>query len=315
MHWLARAPANIALIKYMGKKQQQSNLPANASLSYTLDNLLTTVRIQEQAGGRDSWQALRIEGNQPLELSEKAQKRFLDHLGRIKSYFDYQGGLLVQSTNNFPHSSGLASSASSFAALTKCAVLALSELTQKPAPSINEQAQLSRLGSGSSCRSFYAPWVLWQEDQVKTIDIAYQRLIHQVIVISNQQKEVSSSEAHKRVATSPLYAQRIDTAEQHMRDLLQAFNTQDWQLAYQICWREFQDMHQLFNTCQQPFSYISEHSQKVLSALTDFWQDKKDGPIVTMDAGPNIHLLYRSDQMDLAQLFQQEYLVGTYEVL
>ena len=299
----------------MGKKEQQCNLPANPSLSYTLDNLLTTVRIQEQSGASDSWQALIIEGNESFDLSEQAQKRFLNHLARMKAHFDYQGGLLVQSNNNFPHSSGLASSASSFAALTKCAVLALSELTQKPAPSLTEQAQLSRLGSGSSCRSFYAPWVLWQEDRVEPIDIPYQQLIHQVIVVSNQQKKVSSSEAHKRVVTSPLYTQRIPKAEQQLQDLLQAFTKKDWELAYQICWREFQDMHQLFSTCQQPFSYMSEHSLKVLSALTAFWRDQKDGPIVTMDAGPNIHLLYRLDQRDLAQLFQQEYLAGSYEVL
>ena len=46
MHWLAQAPSNIALIKYMGKKDENSNLPDNSSLSYTLNNLLSTVKLE-----------------------------------------------------------------------------------------------------------------------------------------------------------------------------------------------------------------------------------------------------------------------------
>lgn len=95
----------------------------------------------------------------------------------------------MQSCNNFPHSSGMASSASSFAALTRCAAIALSELTNKPIPSVDEQAQLSRLGSGSSCRSFYSPWALWEDNEVKEIDLPYKELIYQGVIISNKKKK------------------------------------------------------------------------------------------------------------------------------
>lgn len=100
-------------------------------------------------------------------LSSQAQERFLQHLARIKAYFNYSGSFVVRSSNNFPTSSGLASSASSFAALTKCAALALSELTSQPLPAIEEQARLSMLGSGSSCRSFSLPGHFGKMKQLK----------------------------------------------------------------------------------------------------------------------------------------------------
>ncbi|WP_058534703.1 diphosphomevalonate/mevalonate 3,5-bisphosphate decarboxylase family protein [Legionella saoudiensis] len=316
MHWLAHAPANIALIKYMGKKDESSNNPDNSSLSYTLNNLLSTVKLEQIDSEQDAWEPLVVPGQVKFALSELGEKKFLNHLARIKKYFNYEGSFLVQSCNNFPHSSGMASSASSFAALTRCAVFALAELTQRELPTVEEQASLSRLGSGSSCRSFHSPWVLWQNDNtVKPIELPYPELIHQVVVISAEQKAVSSSEAHKLVKSSELYETRAERAEENLTRLLNAFMAKDWGEAYQICWREFQDMHQLFNTCAQPFSYISSNSLGVLNDLQQLWDKKGDGPIVTMDAGPNIHLMYRPDQMEMAREFKRDYLVGNYEVL
>jgi len=71
----------------------------------------------------------------------------------------------------------------------------------------------------------------------------------------------------------------------------------------------------LFPTCDKPFSYITDESTKVLNSLQDVWQSTGDGPLITMDAGPNIHLLYREDQSDLAHRFKAEHLVGNYDVL
>lgn len=316
MHWLAQAPSNIALIKYMGKKDDDSNLPANASLSYTLNHLLSTVKLEVIPGKNDIWEPLEIPGaSQEFVLSESGQKRFIDHLQRIREYFDYTGGFIIQSCNNFPHSSGLASSASSFAALTKCACFALSELTHKPLPSIDEQAQLSRLGSGSSCRSFYSPWALWSENSVSPVDLPFTDLIHQVVIISAKEKQISSSEAHRRVKTSTFYDMRNQKAADHLKLLMDALNAKDWPSIYKICWDEFQDMHHLFRTCSQPFEYMSPNSMEVLKLVQQLWDEKGDGPIVTMDAGPNIHLLYRPDQADMALRFKVGHLLGNYDVL
>lgn len=315
MSWFAQAPSNIALIKYMGKKDAETNLPINPSLSYTLNNLVSSVMLEPFAGRKDRWEPLDTPGAPLFVLSTSAQERFLQHLARLKAQFDYSAAFIVRSNNNFPISSGLASSASSFAALTKCALFALSELTQRPLPSIETQAQLSRLGSGSSCRSFFSPWVLWENDRVQAIEFPYTSLHHEVIIISHAEKKVSSSEAHLRIQTSPLYNTRALRAKDNMKALLNALNNQNWRMAYLVCWREFQDLHQLFSTCATPFSYMTQQTEEVLNMLQALWHKESDGPLITMDAGPNIHLLYRLDQKDMAYQFRQKYLLGNYDVL
>lgn len=315
MQWLAQASANIALIKYMGKKDTDRNLPDNPSLSYTLPRLISNVLLETHASKKDYWEPLYIPGVDEFNLSEAAQVRFLAHLGFLKKQFGYQGAFIVRSSNNFPHSSGLASSASSFAALTKCAVMALCELTHQAEPSVATQAQWSRLGSGSSCRSFFAPWALWEDENVGPIELPYPELIHQVIIISHAEKHVPSTKAHALIQTSPEYASRPERAKHNLQLLLQALEAKNWSEAYLICWREFQDMHHLFTTCTEPFSYITPENYSLLNQLKNFWSHHGDGPIVTMDAGPNIHLLYRPDQADMARQFKQDYLIGNYDVL
>lgn len=143
----------------------------------------------------------------------------------------------------------------------------------------------------------------------------YKDLEHQVIVISHEEKKVSSKEAHRRVKTSSHYPTRSQRATENLKVLLTALEVQDWKSAYQICWREFQDMHQLFMNCTEPFSYMTEQTHQALHSLQDLWQREGDGPLVTMDAGPNIHLLYRPEQAEMAMQFKRDHLVGNYDVL
>lgn len=307
MHWLSQAPSNIALIKYMGKKDDETNIAANSSLSYTLNKLTTLVRLESVNAKTDYWEPLKIDHTvTPLNLSEEAQRKFINHLIRMKDFFGYKGNFLIQSSNNFPMGTGMASSASSFAALTRCASIALSDLTQKPMPSIDEQIQLSRLGSGSSCRSFYSPWALWTSHKVEPLDLPYPELIHQVIIVSDQEKKVSSREAHKRIKSSPFYATRNQSAEENLKQLIDALRAKDWVAAYRVCWDEFQEMHRLFSTCEQPFSYMTKKTIDLLDILERHWKKIGDGPLVTMDAGPNIHLLYRTDQEEIASDFHKQ---------
>jgi len=315
MLWLAQAPSNIALIKYMGKKDTAKNIPANPSLSYTLSKLLTTVELESTPLKKDRWEPLDTPGSFPFTMGAMGQQRFIDHLQRIKDHYDYQGHFIIRSCNNFPHSSGLASSASSFAALTKCAIIALSELTGKPVPELQTQISLSRQGSGSSCRSFYHPWALWHDEVVEPVDLPYKRLIHQVIVVSHGEKKVLSSKAHELIKTSPHFEGRVKRAKDNLKQLLDALTTQNWQQAYQVCWHEFQDMHKLFTTATPNFEYMTAETKSALEVLEHHWQTHGDGPLVTMDAGPNIHLLYREDQAETAMQFKHDHLLGNYDVL
>lgn len=317
MHkWHSEAPSNIALIKYMGKKNPKINLPANASLSYTLNNLRSEVSLELSNAKQDTWQPLNTSAMpKPITLSTNAQTRFLKHLQYIKAKFNCQQNFVVRSNNNFPQSCGIASSASSFAALTKCATQAICDLTNTQAPSIEDQANLSRQGSGSSCRSFFSPWALWEEDKVKPIDLPFKEFHHQVVIVNKQEKHISSSAAHKLIENSPHYKGRTNRATNNLQALLQALKSNNWHSAYEVCWEEFQDMHNLFNTCGESFTYITPVTLKLLQRLKDFWKATNDGPLITMDAGPNIHLLYRLDQTAMARAIQAEFFDGEFDVI
>ncbi|MCB0412162.1 MAG: diphosphomevalonate decarboxylase [Bdellovibrionales bacterium] len=310
MTFSAEAPSNIALIKYMGKADPASNLPTNSSLSYTLNHLRTCVEIKEIEGDRDRWIPLRAKGYFELELSEKGQQRFLKYFNFLKSAWGIEGNFILASANNFPSDCGLASSASSFAALTRATFelacsrkevpSAMKDLTQE------DLADFSRQGSGSSCRSFFSPFSLWDGKGVRELALPIETLLHSVVVVESKVKEVSSSEAHLRVAKSRLFPGRIERAEKGLQDLLSALRHSDWKAAYQICWAEFWDMHALFESCEVPFGYMLPESLMVLRRLQQHWSHLGDGPLVTMDAGPNVHLLFREDQRELQFKINEE---------
>jgi diphosphomevalonate decarboxylase len=281
----ASAPSNIALIKYMGKIDTKINRPTNSSLSYSLENLRSFVRLKKnETAAADQWAPFERSDLLKMSLSEKGLAKFLGHLDFLKKEFKIKGFFDIESGNNFPADCGLASSASSYAALT----LAVHEWVLKNSAGAiaphrpKELSRLSQKGSGSSCRSFFSPWALWHHDGAEAMQFSYQNLKHQVILCDQQKKEVSSSEAHIRVTTSDL--------------LVQALREQQWKTAYQITWSEFWDMHMLFHTAVPPFMYMNGLSFQVLKELNDFWNSKNDGPLITMDAGSNVHLLYRPDQ-------------------
>ncbi len=303
------APANIALIKYMGKLDSKVNRPTNSSLSYTLENLKTFVRLTYLGeSAADRWQAMTKEDCQPLDLSEQGQQRFLSHLQSLKRRFSVPGGYLVESVNSFPSDCGLASSASSFAALTMGALESFLQqgFIEKPLP-IKEQAELSQQGSGSSCRSFLSPWVVWDADGVTSVEFPQGRLQHQVIVVKGDKKQVSSSGAHLRVSSSQLFHGRPARAEHRLLDFSAALRCQDWQMAFSVAWAEFWDMHALFETSHPNFGYMTAKTMLVLQGVRDFWAEQKDGPLVTMDAGANVHLLYRRDQEKPMQILKNQF--------
>lgn len=298
--WRGSAPSNIALIKYMGKTDAAGNRPTNRSLSFTLNGLRTHIELETASDDslKDSWEPLVAPGLEPLALSQKGRIRFLTHLSRIKNVWGYAGGFVVRSANDFPADCGLASSASSFAALTSVACRALAELTGRSPMSEREVAELSRQGSGSSCRSLFSPWALWDTDGARAIELPFGDLLHQAVIVEDRRKDVSSSDAHARVSASPLFQGRPERAEQRLQDLMAAFESRDWRSARQICWAEFWDMHALFETTPEPFGYMNGGSLEVLDFVRrEMWGEADGGPIVTMDAGANVHLLHRRDRI------------------
>ncbi len=300
MNWVeASAPSNIALIKYMGKVETKLNRPTNSSLSYSLEKLRTFVRLRpDESLSEDAWSPYERSDLLKIELSEKGLAKFLNYFAMLKKEFKIKGFFRIESANNFPADCGLASSASSFAALTQVAhdYMISTSPGAVSAYSPKELSKLSQKGSGSSCRSFFTPWALWHQDGAEAMQFSYQNLKHQVILCDQNVKDVSSSEAHTRVLTSDLFKGRPERAEERLKLLVQALRSENWKSAYQITWSEFWDMHTLFHTSVPPFIYMNALSFQILKELNEYWNIKNDGPLITMDAGSNIHLLFRTDQ-------------------
>ena len=104
-------------------------------------------------------------------------------------------------------------------------------------------------------------------------------------------KKISSSSAHLRIESSLLNVGRPQRAEKRLKDLIQALQNKDWHKSFEICWQEFWDMHTLFHTSSPPFHYLTPSSLEVLMDLHSKWEKNGYGPLITVDAGPNIHLL------------------------
>lgn len=302
------APSNIALIKYMGKIEGLGNRPTNASLSYTLEHLRTFVEIELNSDLEDRWQPLQGDVFAKLDLSQKGQEKFLKHFHFLKEHWKIKNQFFtVKSANNFPSDCGLASSASSFAALTKAASLMFQEIQPLAGGLAPESlSPLSRRGSGSSCRSFFSPWALWKEEGAESVKLDLQ-LHSAVILLENGKKTVSSSEAHTRVLTSPRFQGRIQRAELKLKDLLDGLRNQNWKLCYEIIWDEFWDMHDLFHSSVPAFGYMTPECKEILQWMERQWKKTGHGPWVTLDAGPNIHLLFPYDELSFAKKYLEEF--------
>jgi diphosphomevalonate decarboxylase len=274
--YIAKAPSNIALIKYMGKTTE--GLPTNSSLSLTLPHLFTEIVLEKS----ESDQII-----SKINLSTTGKTKFINHLERMRTIFNVNEKFCITTENNFPSDAGIASSASSFAALT-LAFKNFVETEMKVFKPIEFWAQLSAKGSGSSCRSFFSGLVSWKPSgEVLPVLDSINEFYHWVIILSESKKSVSSSEAHQRVTSSLLFSGRTERAEKRSEQLYMALTDSNWPLAQEICWAEYWDMHSLFHTSSPSFMYILPETIKTLKELKASFNNA----IFTLDAGPNIHIV------------------------
>ncbi|MBC7691015.1 MAG: hypothetical protein H7222_04550 [Methylotenera sp.] len=317
------APSNIALIKYMGKVDPALNLPANGSLSMTLNQLCTYVEITETAT------ATRWLAEAPAELpsgtfsgavrvpklTEAGILKVIRHhervLAAVFELFPVHGLSLapitpveIRTANTFPADSGIASSASSFAALTFGTALH-SALDPKAFTKVWEEnlefrrsfAKVSRQGSGSSCRSFEGPWVLWEKGAAAGLITPMPEMVDFVVLIATGPKPVTSTQAHHLVQTSPLWEGRTERVAERLKTVEAALGEGDIITLSRVAWAEMWEMHSLFHTCSDPFTYWEPGTLKVIKWLAPYIQEggaegsELTPPIVTMDAGANVHIL------------------------
>lgn len=231
-------PSNIALIKYWGKYENQ--IPANPSISYTLNHCRTNTTMEFSAGEGFSVQTF-LAGNEEQKFAEKIEKYFKN----IEQYLPWilKGKYVIRTENTFPHSSGIASSASGFGAIAKC----LMQLDAAFSGSISEEVSLekasflARLGSGSACRSLYNGLVVWgntkevegssdlyavqyPNDEIHPV---FKNFNDWVLLIHEGEKSVSSTVGHGLMKTNPYAERRFQEAHENFATLKDILKTGD----------------------------------------------------------------------------------------
>lgn len=282
-----RAHANIALIKYWGKEDEELFIPMNSSLSLTLAALYTDTRVSfDSALTEDHFylDGVKQGAEEVLKLTQ-----FLD-LFRQKAGSTAKA--CVESYNHVPTAAGLASSASAYAALAGACRDALAlDLSD------SELSTFARRGSGSATRSIFGGFVKWEKGQDHSSSRAYPLPVpasnySMVIALVNAGKKAMSSRAgmaHTR-KTSPYYTLWPRTAEKQCQDLERALAAEDFMRVGEIMESNAMRMHATMLASDPVLSYFQPGTMEVIQAVQKM-RAAGISAYYTMDAGPNVKIL------------------------
>lgn len=301
-----KAPSNIALVKYWGKFEGQ--LPANPSISFTLTNCYTETSIdfEKLNSATDDFRFKFLFEGQPKPSFHPKIVAFFERIYEYVPFLkDYS--LIIESKNSFPHSSGIASSASAMAALSVC----LMQMYKQISPEISDEdfwqkaSFLARLGSGSACRSVRGDIVLWgKHDAVAQSSdlygVTYPFEVHSVfknfqdtiLLIDKGQKQVSSSVGHNLMNNHLFAQQRFAQAHQNIDKLIQAFTAGDLDSFVEIVESEALTLHAMMMTSLPYFILMKPNTLEVIQRIWAFRKETKTPVCFTLDAGANVHILY-----------------------
>lgn len=286
----AVAPANIAFIKYWGKKDEKLRLPLNSSISMNLSALITTTTVEFS----DKYLKDEIESTNN-GFSDKEKERVITHLDLIRKRSKISTKAKVASHNTFATSAGLASSASGFAALTvagcKAAELVLTE---------KELTILARLGSGSACRSIPDGFVMWQKGVSSESSFAhslypvsYWDLRDIICLVADEAKKTSSTHGMENVRSSPFLKTRLTIVDSEITDILHAFKEKDFEKLGNIIEQDTINMHAVAMTQKPAIFYWNNKTIEIIHQILK-WRDEGLPVYFTIDAGPNLHLICES---------------------
>ena len=287
----AYAPANIALCKYWGKRNAELNLPVNSSLSISLKDKGTHAEIFPADENE-----LSINGK-TIDPEDKAFVRLFEFIQLLTAE-----RVRIETQSTIPIAAGLASSASAFASVT----MAIDQLMDWQL-SAKEMTMVARVGSGSASRSIYHGFVEWHAGELddgmdsfaERLDIEWPDLRIGVLTVSHAEKPVGSREGMNRtVAESMLYRAWPDVAAKDLRLIREAVVCQDFDLLGVTAESNAMSMHGTMLGCRPPLLYWRPETVTVLEKV---WQLRADGiPVyVTMDAGPNIKLLFLKESEEI----------------
>ncbi len=282
----AVAHANIALVKYWGKRDEALHLPEAGSLSIALDKLQTTTTV---------------------ELGVPRDEMFLDERGastgelaKVRALLDAAGirePARIDSRNEFPTAAGLASSASGFAALAVAACAAAGQDR-----SVGELSALARLGSGSAARSVPGGWAVWsdhQATQVRPPD--HWDLRFCIAVCASGPKAVGSRDGMRASReTSPFHAAFIEQCRRDLPEALRLLDARDLDAMGALAERNALRMHADALAAAPPLLYWEPATVACLRRLAVL---RSEGIAAwpTIDAGPHVVAICRPEDAHAVQ--------------
>jgi diphosphomevalonate decarboxylase len=256
-------------------------------------------------------------GERHLKFEHKIAMYLRSIQPELPFLFDYR--LVFTSGNNFPHSAGIASSASSMAAIALCLVSLEEWITKKKLDDhsfFQRASRLARLGSGSASRSVYGGLVSWGTSDVienSSDDFATPfplppgsrlgQLRDIILIVSSQEKAVSSSHGHAMMKEHPYREGRNLQAQHHMRQLTEAIRNEEHTLLAKITENEALSLHALLLSSSPAGILLHPNTINIIREIRDFRDSSSVDLFFTLDAGPNVHLLFFDDQREAVLQF------------
>lgn len=306
-----RSPSNIAIIKYWGKHGQQ--LPRNPSLSLTLAASCTDTQLAYALKEKDAGTGIALDFSFQGEEHPAFEAKVREYLTSLLPVFPFlnQLQLTIRTGNSFPHSAGIASSASGMSALALC-LCSLEDLLfgtlKDPAAYDQKASYLARLGSGSACRSIFPHAALWGETPLLTgssneyavpigdhIHDVFKDFHDDILIVSQSEKAVSSRAGHALMDGNPYAEVRYAQARTRLAQLLEALRTGDVATFGKITEDEALTLHALMMCSNPSYLLLHPNSLAIIEKVRAYRAATGHPVYFTLDAGPNVHLLYPGD--------------------
>ncbi|MEN8790448.1 MAG: diphosphomevalonate decarboxylase [Flavobacteriaceae bacterium] len=318
-----KAPSNIAIVKYWGKKGNQ--IPANPSLSFTLETSATTTsvdyRLLESKSDRFSYE-LFFDGKPNQNFRAKID----DFFSRIEAYIPFLKSyhFRIDTSNSFPHSSGIASSASAFAALSLCLTEMESQLCESMSKDLflKKASFLARLGSGSAARSIQGPLMHWghhpgTKGSSDLYAIPYPDEIHPVfhdyhdviLLVDRGAKAVSSTAGHELMKGHIYAEKRFEQAHSNLKKLTAIFKEGDLSEFITIMESEALSLHAMMMTSIPYYLLMKPNTVAIIEKVWAYRKATGEPLGFTLDAGANVHLLFPGDRSEEVSRFIKSELI------
>jgi len=313
-----QSPSNIALIKYWGKYDKQ--MPKNPSISFTLDQCktITELKYNKKEAHSEDFDFKVFFDNKHTPDFEPKIKTFFNRIFQYLPFLnEYQ--FEIHTSNTFPHSSGIASSASGMSALALC-LMSMERTMIKENISdtyFNQKASfLARLGSGSACRSIEGDLVVWGEH--KEIDgssdlygIKYPYEIHEIfsnyqdtiLLVDKGEKQVSSTVGHGLMNDHPFAENRFLQAHQNLKEIRVILRSGDLPSFIDLVESEALTLHSMMLTSTPRFILMKPNTLEIIDRIWKFRKETSLPICFTLDAGANVHVLYPENDKDAIMKF------------